>query len=146
MAASEAFAADKRVTIVDQEPRTNLGGQAWWSFGSCAERGGCTALGPGNSVPRFHVTWETGPGVVAPFQRLAEGRATALPRHRVTRLLRDGDTVVGAAGEVLAPSGAARGYVGARLINGDRMWHYGPAVPVVRTGDSPDATGPLVST
>ena len=33
VAASEAVAAGKRVVIVDQEPRTNLGGQAWWSFG-----------------------------------------------------------------------------------------------------------------
>lgn len=263
VAASEALAAGARVTIVDQEPRTNLGGQAWWSFGGLffvdspeqrrmgirdslelatqdwfatagfdrdedawprrwaqayldfaagekrawlralgvgffpvvgwAERGGYTALGPGNSVPRFHVTWGTGPGLVAPFRHLveqgeAQGRLTILPRHRVTALtVRDG-AVVGVSGEVLAPSGAARGvatdrarvaefevtagatviasggiggnralvraqwpkrlgrppksmvtgvpaYVdgsmqpvaaaaGARLVNGDRMWHY----------------------
>ena len=33
VATAEAVAAGKRVTIVDQEPRSNLGGQAWWSFG-----------------------------------------------------------------------------------------------------------------
>src|SRR3546814_14788799 len=33
VAAREALRLGKRVTIVDQEPRTNLGGQAWWSFG-----------------------------------------------------------------------------------------------------------------
>lgn len=33
VAASEAISAGRHVTIVDQEPRTNLGGQAWWSFG-----------------------------------------------------------------------------------------------------------------
>ena len=32
-----------------------------------AERGGYTATGHGNSVPRFHITWGTGPGVVGPF-------------------------------------------------------------------------------
>ena len=49
-----------------------------------AERGGYTATGPGNSVPRFHITWGTGPGIVAPFQAEveraeAEGRVTILP-------------------------------------------------------------------
>ena len=29
-----------------------------------AERGGYDAMGHGNSVPRFHVTWGTGPGIV----------------------------------------------------------------------------------
>src|ERR1051325_6033783 len=32
-----------------------------------AERGGYDATGPGNSVPRFHITWGTGPGVLEPF-------------------------------------------------------------------------------
>jgi hypothetical protein len=263
VAAGEAVASGKTVVIVDQEPRTNLGGQAWWSFGGLffvdspeqrrmgirdsyelarqdwfatagfdrdddrwpkawaeaylafasgekrswlrqkgvgffpvvgwAERGGYTALGPGNSVPRFHITWGTGPGIVAPFRMAVEeaelsGRLTILPRHRVTSLTTVDCTVTGASGDVLAPSGAARGvatrreivdtftvtagatiissggiggnhdlvrrnwpaslgtppaemvtgvpaYVdgsmqdpaaaaGARLINGDRMWHY----------------------
>src|SRR5690349_15389309 len=34
-----------------------------------AERGGGAAEGHGNSVPRFHITWGTGPGVIAPFER-----------------------------------------------------------------------------
>src|SRR6476620_5683922 len=34
-----------------------------------AERGDGTATGHGNSVPRFHVTWGTGPGVLEPFVR-----------------------------------------------------------------------------
>lgn len=263
VAASEALDAGKRVILIDQEPRTNLGGQAWWSFGGLffvdspeqrrmgikdslelatqdwfgnagfdrpedewprrwaeaylqfaagekrawlrergvaffpvvgwAERGGYGALGPGNSVPRFHITWGTGPGIVAPFaarveQGEREGRITILPRHRVTALVVTDGAVTGARGEVLATSGASRGaessrdavadfeiaagatvvcsggiggnhdlvraawperlgtppehmltgvpaYVdgsmypaveaaGARLINGDRMWHY----------------------
>ena len=191
VATAEAVAAGKRVTIVDQEPRSNLGGQAWWSFGGLffidspeqrrlgirdslelarqdwfgnagfdrdedlwprrwaeaylqfaheekrawlrekgvgffpivgwAERGGYTATGPGNSVPRFHITWGTGPGIVAPFQAAveageADGRVTILPRHRVTSLTVDGGIVTGAAGDVLAPSGAARGVASSREV------------------------------
>lgn len=272
VAASEAVAAGKRVVIVDQEPRTNFGGQAFWSFGGLflvdspeqrrfgisdslelarqdwfatagfdreedrwprewaeayldfahhekrawlrgkgmrffpvvgwAERGGYTALGPGNSVPRFHITWGTGPGVIAPFvaevsRAEAAGTLTILPRHRVSALSMHDGVVTGAVGDILAPSGAPRGeatsrevvdafqieasatvvasggiganhelvraqwpsrlgappremlsgvpqYVdgsmqsvtaatGARLINGDRMWHY---VEGIRNWDS----------
>ncbi len=193
VAASEAVAAGKRVVIVDQEPRTNLGGQAWWSFGGLffvdspeqrrmgitdsldlarqdwfgnagfdreedawprrwaeaylqfahhekrawlrekgvgffpivgwAERGGYTATGPGNSVPRFHITWGTGPGIVAPFQAAVEaaeasGRLTILPRHRVTSLTLTDGAVTGATGDILAPSGAGRGYASSREVVG----------------------------
>ncbi len=189
VAASEAAAAGKRVVIVDQEPRVNLGGQAFWSFGGLffvdspeqrrmgisdsldlarqdwfataqfdrdedlwprrwaeaylqfasgekrswlrergvgffpvvgwAERGGYNATGPGNSVPRFHITWGTGPGLVAPFQAAVEqaeesGRIVVLPRHRVNALTRDASGVIGAHGEILAPSDAARGAESAR--------------------------------
>ena len=263
VAASEALDAGRRVILIDQEPRTNLGGQAWWSFGGLflidspeqrrmgirdslalatqdwlgtaafdrpedewprrwaeaylefaagekrswlrergvgffpvvgwAERGGYGALGPGNSVPRFHITWGTGPGIVAPFaaavqQGEREGHLTILPRHRVTELVVTDGVVTGARGQILESTAAARGvessrraisdfeiraeativasggiggnhdlvraawperlgtppahmltgvpaYVdgsmhavseaaGARLINGDRMWHY----------------------
>ncbi len=193
VAAAEATAAGKRVTIIDQEPRTNLGGQAWWSFGGLffvdspeqrrmgirdsldlarqdwfgtagfdraedawprrwaeaylefaagekrswlrergvgffpvvgwAERGGYTAGGPGNSVPRFHITWGTGPGLVAPFQAAVEdaeraGTLTVLPRHRVTSLTARDGAVTGAAGDVLAPSSAARGVATSRDVVG----------------------------
>ncbi len=127
VAAAELTEAGKRVVVVDQEPRQNLGGQAFWSLGGLflvdtpeqrrlgirdshalaledwmgaagfdrpedhwprewaeayidfaagekrswlkargvswfpivgwAERGGQGAIGHGNSVPRFHVTW-----------------------------------------------------------------------------------------
>lgn len=191
VATAEAVAAGKRVTLIDQEPRSNLGGQAWWSFGGLffvdspeqrrlgirdslelarqdwfgnagfdreedlwprrwaeaylqfaheekrawlreqgvgffpivgwAERGGYTATGPGNSVPRFHITWGTGPGIVAPFQAAVEGgeaagRVTILPRHRVTSLTVTGGAVTGAEGDVLAPSGAARGAASSREV------------------------------
>src|SRR5476651_2431503 len=65
-----------------------------------AERGGYLATGHGNSVPRFHVTWGTGPGVIEPFVRRvreAEGRGliTFRFRHRVTALNKTGGTIDG---------------------------------------------------
>jgi uncharacterized protein len=79
-----------------------------------AERGGYTATGHGNSVPRFHITWGTGPGVVAPFEKkLREGVAAGLVdirfRHRVDALIVEKGAVVGARGAVLAPDSAERG-------------------------------------
>jgi predicted oxidoreductase len=193
VATAEAVRRGKRVVIVDQEPRTNLGGQAWWSFGGLflvdspvqrrlgirdslelarqdwfatagfdrdddawprrwaeayldfaagekrawlhdlgvrifpvvgwAERGGYTALGPGNSVPRFHITWGTGPGIVAPFERAvlaaeADGLVTILPRHRVAELITESGAVVGARGDILTDSDAARGVASTRDVTG----------------------------
>ncbi|CAH0159594.1 FAD-binding dehydrogenase [Microbacterium sp. Bi121] len=191
VAASEAAAAGRRVVLIDQEPRSNLGGQAWWSFGGLffvdspeqrrmgikdslelaaqdwfgnagfdrdedewprrwaqaylefaagekrawlrergvgffpvvgwAERGGYGAIGPGNSVPRFHITWGTGPGIVAPFDEAVHraedaGTLTILPRHRVTALLVADGAVVGARGDVLADSPTARGIASSRDV------------------------------
>src|SRR2546423_1663370 len=162
VATAELADAGRRVLLLDQEPETSLGGQAFWSFGGLllvdspeqrrlgvrdsyelalqdwmgtagfdrpedawarrwaeayvafaagekrawlhargvrwfpaaqwAERGGYLALGHGNSVPRFHITWGTGPGVIAPFVD--------------DRLL-----------EVVTAAGGA-------LVNADRMWSY----------------------
>jgi predicted oxidoreductase len=77
-----------------------------------AERGPESAHG--NSVPRFHITWGTGPGVVAPFaQRVREGVDRGLVdlrfRSRVDELLVEGGAVVGVRGHVLAPDDAPRG-------------------------------------
>ncbi|WP_431072821.1 FAD-binding dehydrogenase [Microbacterium phyllosphaerae] len=194
VAAGEALDAGRRVILIDQEPRTNLGGQAWWSFGGLffidspeqrrmgirdslalatqdwfgtaafdrpeddwprrwaeaylqfaagekrawlrergvsffpvvgwAERGGYGALGPGNSVPRFHITWGTGPGVVAPFaaaleQGEREGRVTILPRHRVTELVTTDGAVTGARGTILESTPAARGVDTSRAVVGE---------------------------
>lgn len=79
-----------------------------------AERGDGTATGHGNSVPRFHITWGTGPGVVEPFERRIrqhhdDGRVAFAFRHRVDALLREEGAVVGVAGTVLAPDEAPRG-------------------------------------
>ncbi|MEB0285576.1 MULTISPECIES: FAD-binding dehydrogenase [Cryobacterium] len=89
-----------------------------------AERGGTTALGPGNSVPRFHIVWGTGPAILAPFiERVREGvrsgLVTALHRRRVDELLTHDGTVVGVRGSILAPSDAPRGAPSSREVVGD---------------------------
>ncbi|MEU9102012.1 FAD-binding dehydrogenase [Streptomyces sp. NPDC048361] len=88
-----------------------------------AERGGYDATGHGNSVPRFHITWGTGPGLVAPFERrVREGAARGLVRfafrHRVTGLGRSAGVVDTVTGEILEPSGAARGTASTRTVTG----------------------------
>ena len=194
VAAAELVDAGKKVTILEQEPEANFGGQAWWSFGGIflidspeqrrlgvhdsvelarqdwfasagfdrdedawpkkwaeayldfaagekrswlhhqgvrffpvvgwAERGGYTALGHGNSVPRFHITWGTGPGVLAPFVRrvragVDSGLVTLRFRHRVDELIVQGGGVVGARGAILAPDAAERGAPSSRQITGE---------------------------
>ncbi|MCE7080760.1 FAD-binding dehydrogenase [Streptomyces sp. ST2-7A] len=79
-----------------------------------AERGGADAAGHGNSVPRFHITWGTGPGVLDPFVRrvrraVEAGRVGLRFRHRVTALGRTAGAVDTVAGEILAPDPAGRG-------------------------------------
>ncbi|WP_109471154.1 FAD-binding dehydrogenase [Ornithinimicrobium cavernae] len=86
-----------------------------------AERGDGTADGHGNGVPRFHLTWGTGPGLVAPFEAVcreaaSEGRLTLAGRHRVTGLVTTDGTVTGVRGEVLATDGAARGAASTRSV------------------------------
>ncbi len=84
-----------------------------------AERGGYTATGHGNSVPRFHIVWGTGPAIVAPFAgRLRAGVEAGLVdlrfRHRVSELVVSGGAVTGVRGAVLEPSGVARGQASSR--------------------------------
>jgi predicted oxidoreductase len=84
-----------------------------------AERGGYHASGIGNSVPRFHVTWGTGPGVVEPFERRVRaaadaGLVTLKFRHRVDALTVTGGTVDGVSGTILEPSGVPRGVPSSR--------------------------------
>lgn len=79
-----------------------------------AERGGYTATGHGNSVPRFHITWGTGPGILAPFiaavrEGVEKGLVTLRFRHRVDELVVEGGAVVGARGAILADDAAERG-------------------------------------
>ena len=213
-ATAELTRAGRRVLLVDQESETNLGGQAFWSFGGLffvgspeqhrmgikdspelawqdwagsagfdrgpdentgedywayrwaqayvdfasgekrswlhamgvrwfplvgwAERGGYLADGHGNSVPRFHVTWGTGPGVVAPFERRVRDAAAAglvefRFRHRVDELTSTGGAVDGVRGTVLEPSTAARGTRSSRTKTGDFELHA-PVVIVTSGG------------
>ena len=98
-------------------------GVRWFPVVGWAERGGYLADGHGNSVPRFHVTWGTGPGVVAPFERrvraaVASGRVELRYRHRVDELTWAGGGLAGVRGAVLEPSFAARGTRSSRSRNG----------------------------
>ncbi|MFJ7156894.1 FAD-binding dehydrogenase [Streptomyces sp. NPDC101118] len=88
-----------------------------------AERGGYDANGHGNSVPRFHITWGTGPGLVEPFERrvragVARGLVELRFRHRVTGLGRSAGAVDTVTGEVLEPSAVARGQSSSREVTG----------------------------
>ncbi|GAK05714.1 fumarate/succinate/L-aspartate dehydrogenase [Geomicrobium sp. JCM 19037] len=180
VAATEMADRNKRVLLLDQEPRSSLGGQAYWSFGGLflvdtpeqrrlgvqdsfalawqdwqgtagfdrededawstkwakayvqwaatekrewlhslgirffpvvgwAERGGSTADGHGNSVPRFHITWGTGPGVLEPFIKKLHkyernNQIEYFPRHQVDELIVENRQVVGVRGSELVPS------------------------------------------
>lgn len=199
VATHELVKAGRRVLVLDQENRANLGGQAFWSLGGLffvdspeqrrlgvkdsfelawqdwqgsagfdrededhwarqwarayvefaagakrqylhdlglratplvgwAERGGSAADGHGNSVPRFHLTWGTGPEVVRVFLEpvlAAEqrGQVGFAFRHRVDELVVEGDTVTGARGSVLEPSTAERGVASSREVVGEFELH-----------------------
>jgi predicted oxidoreductase len=89
-----------------------------------AERGDGRAGGHGNSVPRFHITWGTGPGLVEPFERrvraaVASGRVTFGFRHRVDELVTSGGVVTGVRGALLAPDAAERGRPTNREVVGE---------------------------
>ncbi len=184
VAANELVERGKTVTILDQEGRQNLGGQAFWSLGGLcmidtpeqrrmrvkdsialatndwmgsaqfdrpedhwprewaqaylefaagemrpwlyqlgmrwfpvvgwAERGGSFANGHGNSLPRFHITWGTGPGVLRPFEERVleaekQGKVTFGFRHRVTGFDITNGKVAGVTGDILASDDAVRG-------------------------------------
>ena len=99
-------------------------GVRWFPVVGWAERGGYHGGGHGNSVPRFHITWGTGPALVEPFARRArEAEARGLLsfrfRHRVTALSKSGGRVDGVEGEVLEASTVARGEKSSRKVVGD---------------------------
>lgn len=193
---AEIVAAGKRVLLLDQEPETSFGGQAWWSFGGLflvnspeqrrmgikdsrdlawqdwlgsagfdrlkdedgwarkwaeayvdfaagekrswlrsygirffpvvgwAERGGYLAEGHGNSVPRFHIVWGTGPAIVDPFANLVRtamkaGLVDYRPRHQVDEIIVQDTRVCGVRGSILAPSQAVRGEKSTRDVVAD---------------------------
>ncbi len=103
-----------------------------------AERGGYLATGHGNSVPRFHLTWGSGPGLLEPFVRRVRsaaerGLVQMLFRHRVSALSVTGGAVDGVLGDVLEPSLAGRGRASSRVVAGSFELHA-PAVIVTSGG------------
>ncbi|MBV9381472.1 MAG: FAD-binding dehydrogenase [Streptosporangiaceae bacterium] len=93
-----------------------------------AERGGYTATGHGNSVPRFHITWGTGPGVVEPFERRVRAAAAGgllefRFRHQVDALTVTDGVVDGVQGTVLEPSDVPRGRASSRTPTGTFELH-----------------------
>lgn len=102
-----------------------------------AERGDLRADGHGNSVPRFHVAWGTGTGVVEPFVNSAleaakKGLVTFYHRHRVNELVIDGGRVTGVRGGVLASDDGARGVRSNRNVLND--FELSAPVVIVTTG------------
>ncbi len=207
-AAAELGDRGKRVLLLDQEPETFLGGQAFWSLGGLflintpeqrrmgirdslelattdwmgsagfdraedhwprkwaeaylefaagdmrawlhamgarwfpvvgwAERGGASATGHGNSVPRFHITWGTGPGIMAPFAErvrahVETGRIALRFRHRVSHILMKNGAAYGVAGEVLAEDHADRGRQTNRDVTAE-FERFAPSVIVASGG------------
>ncbi|QAA99687.1 MULTISPECIES: FAD-binding dehydrogenase [Agrobacterium tumefaciens complex] len=112
-------------------------GMRWFPVVGWAERGGSLAHGHGNSVPRFHVTWGTGPGVLAPFVKKAKamaatGRLTFRFRHRVDRLDITDGRVTGISGAVLAADPVQRGQESSREEQGD--FTFSAATVIVSSG------------
>lgn len=113
-----AFAAgEKRAWLHAQ-------GMRWFPVVGWAERGGYGAIGHGNSVPRFHITWGTGPGVLEPFIRRARaavkrGLITLMFRSRVNELTMTAGVVDGVRGDILEASDIQRGQASSRVVVGD---------------------------
>ena len=110
-------AGEKRAWLHEQ-------GVRWMPNPGWAERGGYTATGHGNSVPRFHVTWGTGPGLLEPFvRRVLDARERGLVdlrfRHRVDALTTTDGAVDGVAGRVLEHSFVERGQQSSRVEIGE---------------------------
>ena len=210
VATHELAQAGKRVLVVEQENRQNLGGQAFWSLGGLffvdspeqrrtgikdspelaiqdwlgsagfdrlddedawgrrwaeayvawaaggkreylrelghrvmpmvgwAERGDGSATGHGNSVPRFHITWGTGPRLVETFadpvlQAETGGLVQFAFRHQVDELIVEDGAVVGIRGSVLEPDESERGVKSSRTVVGE-FEHRAGAVVVTSGG------------
>jgi predicted oxidoreductase len=119
----------------EMRPWLHAQGMRWFPLVQWAERAG-------NSVPRFHITWGTGPAVIAPFVRRvreasARGAVSLRFRHRVTDLLTSGGTVEGVGGEILAPDGTERGRPSSRERTGTFALRV-PAVVITSGGIGAD--------
>ncbi|MEP1518654.1 FAD-binding dehydrogenase [Ascidiaceihabitans sp.] len=108
---SEAYlefaAGDMRQWLYDM-------GNRWFPIVGWAERGGSYADNHGNSVPRFHITWGTGEGIIEHFVRRClehekAGRITFKFRHQVDRIDMENGAAKGVCGTVLAEDSVQRG-------------------------------------
>ncbi|MFM9532448.1 FAD-binding dehydrogenase [Lysinibacillus sp. IITD104] len=102
-----------------------------------AERGGSLAGGHGNSVPRFHIVWGTGPGIVKPFvdkvkQAIKDGFIDFKPRHRVDEFIQQEGEITGISGTVLAETFINRGEKSSRLGIGE--FSYEAKAVIVASG------------
>lgn len=118
--------AQAYVDFAGGEKRSWLAGLGvrWFPLVGWAERGLGRPGGPGNTVPRFHITWGTGPGLVEPFERRVRdaadrGLVTFGFRHRVDRLSTDGGAVTGVEGTLLSPDRRPRGVRGSHREVGE---------------------------
>ena len=112
-------------------------GLRWFPVVGWAERGGGYANGHGNSVPRFHITWGTGPGVLEHFIRRckiheADGLITFAYRHQVDRIEMQNGAATGVSGSVLVDDDAAQGATTSRAIKGD--FRYDAQSVIVASG------------
>lgn len=127
--------AEAYVSFAAGEMRTWLHGLGvrWFPLVQWAERGGSEVPGHGNSVPRFHVTWGTGPALVQPFaeQIQASDRVRILNRHKVSELSAGADGVR-VSGHILAPSQAERGVRSGADVAGD--FSFCAAASVISSG------------
>jgi predicted oxidoreductase len=90
------------------------------------------------SVPRFHLTWGTGPAVLTPFIRRvreaeARGRVTFAFRHCVDELMVENGAVCGVQGTILEPDAAPRGKATVRRAAGTFEFRAG-AVTITSGG------------
>ena len=102
-----------------------------------AERGGSLAGGHGNSVPRFHIVWGTGPGIVEPFanqviEAQKNGQIHFKGRHKVTELIVEAGAVKGVRGKLLEETTVERGQESSRTVIGE--FEYFADAVVVSSG------------
>ena len=99
-----------------------------------AERGGYDAQGHGNSVPRFHITWGTGPAIVEIFARRLRDhpKVRFAHRHQVDELIIERDAVTGVRGTVLEPSTEPRGVSSSRKSIG--QFEFRASAVIVTSG------------
>ena len=108
----------------EMQPWLSSLGMTWFPVVGWAERGGALATGHGNSVPRFHITWGTGPGVLKPFIDRAreyekQGLVRFAFRHQVSKIEKAGGNISGVSGEVLEATSVERGQESSRKVIGD---------------------------